>query len=140
MKSAEEIAQDIRNFLALHEEISLHPGRSPLAQGELVVKKGGCPCVPGRPKCPCEEAMDDIEEINHCRCFLFVNDAYLEEYQRVVVEGRKKKKRRQGGVGKSSAAVATGGGDGSAAVGAGGNGVAAVDTGAGAGDAVDSED
>lgn len=91
MKKADRIEQGIRDFLQAHEEISLHPGRDPETQSKLVIKKGGCPCVPGRQKCPCEQAMDDIEELNHCRCYLFVNDIYLKEYERVVVNRRKNK-------------------------------------------------
>lgn len=97
---AKDIARGIEEFLASHEGISLHPGRKPLSQGELVIKKNGCPCVPGRQKCPCEQAMDDIEELNHCRCYLFVNDAYLKDYEEKVIN--RKKKKPQGGVGKSS--------------------------------------
>ncbi len=102
---AKNVAQNIKRFLEEHDGITLHPGRTPEAQGDLVVQKGGCPCVPGRPKCPCVEAMDDIKAINHCRCYLFVNDSYLKEYQRVVINGKKK---RQGGVGKSPGTAGVG--------------------------------
>ncbi len=87
MKTANEIAQDIISFLSQNKELSLHPGRTPEAQGELVIKKGGCPCVPGRPKCPCDEALEDIKELNRCRCFLFVNAEYLKIYEVMVVKG-----------------------------------------------------
>jgi len=83
-----EIAQAIRKFLE-ENKVCLHPGRTPEEWAVLVIKNEGCPCVPGRNKCPCDEALDDIEQLNHCRCYLFCNEAYLKIYDEVVVKRRR---------------------------------------------------
>ena len=86
------IAADIVKF-AQDNNLKIHPGQEPLKFAELVLKKGGvCPCVPGRNHCPCEFVLDDIKELGRCRCGLFCNDAYIEEYTRLLAE-RKSKKR-----------------------------------------------
>jgi hypothetical protein len=85
-RSVEEIAGDIIGFAARHN-LKIHPGQEALKFAALVHKRGGCPCVPGRNHCPCEFALADIEEINRCRCGLFANDAYIEEYYRLTGEG-----------------------------------------------------
>jgi len=86
------IAADIVKF-AQDNNLKIHPGQEPLKFAELVLKKGGvCPCVPGRNHCPCEFVLDDIKELGRCRCGLFCNDAYIEEYNRLLAE-RKSKKR-----------------------------------------------
>lgn len=96
----ENIAADIIKF-AQDNELQIHPGQDPETWAELVIKKGGCPCVPGRPECPCEFALEDIKELNRCRCGLFVNGAYLEDYARLKAE-RKQGKRWKRKQGKSS--------------------------------------
>ena len=78
--------------------LQLHPGQEALKWADLVLKKGGgCPCVPGRPRCPCEESLQDMAEINRCRCGLFCNDAYIKEYDRLTAaqKGRGKKWNRR---------------------------------------------
>ena len=78
---------------AQDNNLKIHPGQEPLKFAELVLKKGGaCPCVPGRDACPCQFVLDDIKELGRCRCGLFCNDAYIEEYNRLLAE-RKSKKR-----------------------------------------------
>jgi len=72
--------------------LRIHPGQEAEKWAELVIEKGGCPCVPGRDHCPCEEALEDIKKINRCRCGLFCNDTYLEEYERLKDEARGKKR------------------------------------------------
>lgn len=93
----EAIAENITKF-AQENHLQIHPGQDVERWAELVIKKGGCPCVPGRSECPCEFALEDIKEINRCRCGLFVNGAYLEEYERLMAERKsgKRWKRKQG--------------------------------------------
>lgn len=84
----ETIAAAIIKF-AQDNSLQIHPGQEPLKWADLVIKKGGvCPCVPGRNKCPCEFALEDIKKINRCRCGLFCNDAYLEEYKKALAQAR----------------------------------------------------
>lgn len=72
--------------------LQLHPGRDAFKWAALVTTNGGgCPCVPGRDHCPCEEFLGDIADINRCRCGLFVNKAYLEEYNSLLAERRSRK-------------------------------------------------
>ena len=92
-----EIAQAIQKFLEENPGLHLHPGRTPEEWALLVIKNEGCPCVPGRNKCPCDEALDDIERLNHCRCYLFCNDAYIKIYDQVIATRRKKTKVPGGG-------------------------------------------
>jgi len=88
------IAADIVKF-AQDNNLKIHPGQEPLKFAELVLKKGGvCPCVPGRNHCPCEFVLDDIKELGRCRCGLFCNDAYIEEYNRLLAERKSKKRLR----------------------------------------------
>lgn len=91
MKQSETIAADIVKF-AQDNNLKIHPGQEPLKWADLVIKNNGCPCVPGRNHCPCEFALEDIKKINRCRCGLFVNDAYLEEYNRLLAEWKSRKR------------------------------------------------
>ena len=91
MSRREEIADAIIKF-ARDNNLEIHPGQEPLKWADLVIKKGGCPCVPGRNHCPCEFVLEDLKEINRCRCGLFVNGAYLEEYNRLLAERRSRKR------------------------------------------------
>ena len=81
----EQIAEDIIKF-AQDNNLEIHPGQEPLKWADLVIKHEGCPCVPGRNHCPCEFVLEDIKGINRCRCGLFVNDAYIQEYNRLLAE------------------------------------------------------
>jgi len=87
----EQIAEDIIRF-ARDNNLEIHPGQDPLKWADLVIKKGGCPCVPGRNHCPCEFVLEDIKDINRCRCGLFVNGAYIEEYNRLQAEWKSRRK------------------------------------------------
>jgi len=87
----EEIAEAIIKF-ARDNDLEIHPGQDPLKWADLVIKKAGCPCVPGRNHCPCEFALEDIKEINRCRCGIFVNGAYIEEYNRLLAERKSRRK------------------------------------------------
>lgn len=88
------IAADIVKF-AQDNNLKIHPGQEPLKWGDLVLRKGGaCPCVPGRNHCPCEFVLSDIRELGRCRCGLFVNDTYIEEYNRLLAERKSKKRLR----------------------------------------------
>ncbi|HUV51609.1 MAG TPA: hypothetical protein VMW64_00865 [Dehalococcoidia bacterium] len=93
----ESLVQAISDF-ALANGLQIHPGQTASGWADLVLKKGGCcPCVPGRAHCPCEESLQDIREINRCRCGLFCNETYLEEYNRLTEaqKGRGKKWNRR---------------------------------------------
>ena len=80
----DKVADDILQFAERHE-LLLHPGRDIHKWAELVIKEGGCcPCVPSRRGCPCEYVLQDIEEENCCRCRLFVNEAYLRQYNELT--------------------------------------------------------
>lgn len=87
----ETIAANIVKF-GQNNGLQLHPGQEPLKWADLVLKNGGCPCVKGRPECPCEFVMEDIKELGRCRCGLFVNDAYLKEYNALNVRSKGKKR------------------------------------------------
>ena len=78
--------------LSQDNKLHIHPGQEPFKWADLVIKKGGCPCVPGRSECPCEFVPDDIKQLGRCRCGLFCNDAYLKEYN-ALNAARKSKKR-----------------------------------------------
>jgi hypothetical protein len=94
----EAIAGNIVKF-AQDNKLKIHPGQEPLKWADLLIKRGGhCPCVRDRDHCPCDFVLEDIKELGRCRCGLFCNDAYIEEYNRLVVEPKlaKKWKRKQG--------------------------------------------
>ncbi len=81
-----QVAVDIREF-AEKNNLKLLTPNTPESWSKLVIKHQGCVCVPARKKCPCEFVLDDVKEQNSCKCHLFVNDAYLLEYNDLV--GRK---------------------------------------------------
>jgi hypothetical protein len=92
MLNRETIAERIIKF-AQDNNLKIHPGQEPLKWADLVIKKGGCPCVPSRKDgCPCKFVLEDVKKLNRCRCGLFVNGAYIEEYNRLTAQlkGRKK--------------------------------------------------
>jgi len=70
--------------------LQIHPGQTPENWAELVIKKGGCPCVPGRAKCPCDQVMEDIRKKDHCGCYLFCNDRYMRTYREVMAMAKRK--------------------------------------------------
>lgn len=86
--------------------LKIHPGQEPLKWADLVITKGGCPCVPGRNECPCSLAIDDIKELNRCRCGLLVNGAYIKEYNQLTAQlkgERKWSRKPKGSFSKKSA-------------------------------------
>jgi len=87
----EVIAARIVKF-AEENNLKIHPGQESLRWADLVIEKGGCPCVPGRNHCPCEFALEDIKKLNRCRCGLLVNGAYIEEYNMLTAQLKEKKK------------------------------------------------
>jgi ferredoxin-thioredoxin reductase catalytic subunit len=97
----EVLASKISKF-AEDNGLQLHPGQDAMRWAELVIKKGGCPCVPGRKECPCSQALEDIARLNRCRCGIFVNAAYIEEYNSLQA-ARKPRRRRDGQRGKKQA-------------------------------------
>ena len=72
-------AQELRDFAAAGG-FFIHP-RVPLERHiELVVKKGGCPCDPERPECPCPEAKEEVQATGNCVCTFFVSAEYLRRW------------------------------------------------------------
>lgn len=90
MKNEDTIAKSITDF-ASKNKVHIHPGQEAHTWAVLVIKKGGCPCVPGRNECPCESVLEDIKKLGRCRCGLFCNDTYLLEHNQLV-QLRKKRK------------------------------------------------
>ncbi len=89
-RTREQIAKSIIKYAELNK-LQLHPGQDPYAWADLVLKEGGCPCVPGRHSCPCAFVKEDIKEFDRCRCALFVNDTYIENYNALKGEAKKKR-------------------------------------------------
>lgn len=72
-------AQELRDFAAANGFFT-HP-RVPLERHiELVVQKGGCPCAPQRPECPCPEAKEEVQATGNCVCTFFVSADYLRRW------------------------------------------------------------
>ena len=90
MSRREDIAGAITKF-ARDNRLEIHPGQEPLKWADLVIKKGGCPCVPGRNHCPCQQALDDIKKLGRCSCGLFCNDGYIEEYNNLNAQRKSRK-------------------------------------------------
>lgn len=55
---------------AMEHNLTINPtiGYAYFAQSLILL--GNCACVPERKKCPCDEALEDIEKLGHCRCAL----------------------------------------------------------------------
>jgi len=99
MLNRETIAERIIKF-AQDNNLKIHPGQEPLKWGDLLIKHGGhCPCVRDRDHCPCDFVLEDIRKEGCCRCGLFVNDAYIDEYNmlRSRLKGKKKWTRKPKG-------------------------------------------
>jgi len=95
-KSRERIAESIIQF-AQDNDLKIHPGQDPFEWGELVIEKGGCPCLSKwRPQCPCSEALNDIKSNEgRCACGLFVNNAYLRTYYALLNKNKPCRRRRK---------------------------------------------
>lgn len=91
MSEVNRIADNVFKFAERHE-LYIHPGRDVKEWAELVIKEGSCPCVSSRKSCPCEYALQDIEEENCCRCRLFINETYLELYNELTSRKRRRRK------------------------------------------------
>lgn len=89
MENKEKISKAISEFAEKHN-LHIHPGQEPNKWAELVIKNGGCPCVPGRIDCPCELVLEDIRKLGRCRCGLFCDDKYLREYNELRQKRKKK--------------------------------------------------
>lgn len=86
----DKIVKNIKGFAEAHD-LHILPGHDIVKWAEIVIEGGGCPCVPSRKgACPCKYALNDIKENHCCRCHLFVDGEYLEEYNRLTA-----KKKRQ---------------------------------------------
>lgn len=90
-RNRDQIAADITRY-AEDNKFLIHPGQEALKWADLVIRKDGCPCVLTRKHCPCEFVPEDIKELGRCRCGLFCNDVYLEEYN--SLKTKQKGKRR----------------------------------------------
>ncbi len=92
MFDREAIAERIIKF-AQDNNLKIHPGQEPLKWADLLIKRGGhCPCVRDRDHCPCDFVLEDIKELGRCRCGLYCNGAYIEEYNRLTAQLKGKKK------------------------------------------------
>jgi len=91
VRGREEIAEDIIRF-ARENNLEIHPGQDPLKFAELIIKHEGCPCVPGRNHCPCEFVLEDMKALGRCRCGLFCNNDYIEEYNNLNARRKSRKK------------------------------------------------
>jgi len=89
-RTREQIAKSIIKYAELNK-LQVHPGRDPYDWATQVLIAGGCPCVPGRPSCPCAFVKEDIKEFGRCRCGLFANDNYLGNYNSLKGEAKKKR-------------------------------------------------
>lgn len=90
-RTREQIADSIIKF-AERNHLHIHPGQDPHAWADLVIEKDGCPCVPSRKSCPCSFAMADIEQLGRCRCGVFCNDGYVDNFNSLKKEAKDKKK------------------------------------------------
>ncbi len=90
-----DIVQAIKKFLEDHPELRIHPGQTAEKHAALVVRHEACPCVPGRDKCPCDECLEDIQALDRCRCYFFVNSSYLKLYNDVIGQSRRVGTRRR---------------------------------------------
>ena len=93
-RTREQIAADIIKF-AQDSNLQIHPGQDPLKWADLVIKKDGCPCVPGRPYCPCLLALEDIKQLDRCRCGLFCNGDYLKVYNELNTKKKRSSSKYQ---------------------------------------------
>ncbi|MBA7593447.1 hypothetical protein ES703_00367 [subsurface metagenome] len=89
-QTKEQIAKSIVKF-ADQNKLHIHPGQDPNDWATQVLLAGGCPCVPGRTSCPCAFVKEDIEKFGRCRCGLFTDDNYLENYNSLKGETKKKR-------------------------------------------------
>lgn len=90
-RTKEQIASSIVKFAEVNH-FHIHPGQDPYAWADLVIAKDGCPCVPTRKSCPCAFAKGDIEEMGRCRCGLFTNDSYLDNFNSLKNNQKSRKK------------------------------------------------
>lgn len=77
---AEEIKRRILDFIE-EKGYFIHPAKSLDDHVKRVIEIGGCPCDPRRKECPCEQAIEEIEQgRGACACTVLVSKEYLEEW------------------------------------------------------------
>ena len=80
MAEEERIKKDILAFCKVHD-FFVHPAKSLDEHIKRVVSIGGCPCDLRRRTCPCEQAVEEIEQgRGSCACTILVSDVYLREW------------------------------------------------------------
>ncbi|GAI43674.1 unnamed protein product [marine sediment metagenome] len=93
---AERIKKNILTFCKAHD-FFVHPAKNLDDHVERVIEIGCCPCDPRRKECPCEQAVEEIEQGRGiCCCSIICSEAYLREWH-YIEEGMPlylRKKRR----------------------------------------------
>ena len=76
---AEEIKRKILAFCKAHD-FYVHPAKDLDNHVKRVIEIG-CPCDSRRRECPCEQAVEEIEQgRGACACTILVSKEYLEEW------------------------------------------------------------
>lgn len=53
-----------------------NPIRNLYFLAQRVVKLGHCPCKPERKRCPCGQALKEIDKMGHCLCWEFFSPGF----------------------------------------------------------------
>ena len=63
----------VTEFLHDHKNVTLNTQWDNVHFMKNVARlKGRCPCVPTRPECPCEFALNEVVKDGKCKCGLFI--------------------------------------------------------------------
>ncbi len=65
----EKFAQEHNLVLNPHKRLGEHAMQ--------VIKYSGCPCRRGRPACPCEQSLREVEDMGFCACRLLLTEEYF---------------------------------------------------------------
>ena len=83
-RTIDEIKQDLIRWKKAHN-LFIHPAHTIDSFARLVEKRGGgCPCVPSRDFCPCEESLIEIKTQGWCGCHFFYSKEGLAKLKSVT--------------------------------------------------------
>lgn len=77
-ETPDEVRARIKEFANEHKLLLADP-HAIEAHIAHYLAMGHCPCVLSRNKCPCSEALGDIERSGQCACGIFVSSQWIDK-------------------------------------------------------------
>ena len=75
-KTAHDVTRELTEFAKRHGLI-VAAGECLARHARRFVELGRCPCVEGRPDCPCDDVLDDLKRLGRCECGILIDPARI---------------------------------------------------------------